>query len=92
MMGFENNLAQMIIMTRRYVANKNLFARSKVKVTFVFKLCAYTSVKPVRVGPITLLCIVGFENNLAQMIIMTRRCVANKNLITRSKVKVIFRT
>ena len=32
--------------------------------------------------------IVGFENNLAQMIIMTRRCVANKNHVARSKVKV----
>ena len=32
-MGFENNLAQIIIMTRRYVANKNHVARSKVNVT-----------------------------------------------------------
>ena len=31
MIGFENNLAQMIIMTRRYDANKNHVARTKVK-------------------------------------------------------------
>ena len=46
------------------------------------------SVKPVPVRLITFLCIVGFENNLAQMIIMTRGCVVNKNHICRSKVKV----
>ena len=34
----------------------------------------------------------GFENNLAQMIIMTRRCVANKNHIPRLNVKVIVCT
>ena len=34
----------------------------------------------------------GFENNLAQMIVMTRRCVANKNHVTRSKVKVTVHT
>ena len=56
------------------------------------KLCAKTSVKPVRVWPITLLWIVGFENSLAQMIIMTRRCVANKNKVARSKVNVTVRT
>ena len=33
MMGFENNLAQIIIMTRHYVVNKNHVVRSKVKVT-----------------------------------------------------------
>ena len=48
------------------------------------KLCGKTSVKPVCVQPITLLCIVGFENNLAQMIIMTRRCVANKSHVAGS--------
>ena len=56
------------------------------------KLCAQTSVKPVNVGPITLLCIVGFENNMAQMIIMTRGCVANKNRVPSSKFKVIDHT
>ena len=37
-------------------------------------------------------CIVGFENNLAQMIIMTRQCVACKNQVDRSKVKVTVHT
>ena len=34
----------------------------------------------------------GFENNLAQIILMTRQCVANKNHVARSKVKVTVRT
>ena len=42
----------------------------------------------IRVRPIILSCIVGLENNLAQLVIMTRRCVANKNHVARSKVKV----
>ena len=47
--------------------------------------------KPVTGGsirPIALLCMVGFENNLAQMVIMIRGYVANKNHIARLKVKV----
>ena len=32
--------------------------------------------------------IILFENNFAQMIIMTRGCVANKNHVAKSKVKV----
>ena len=56
------------------------------------KLSAYTSVKPVRVRPISLLCMEGIKNNLAQMIIMIRHCVLTKNHIARSKVKVTVRT
>ena len=44
-----------------------------------------------RVRPITSACMVGFRNNLAQMIIITRHCVANKH-VARSKVKVTVRT
>ena len=91
-MGFENNLAQIIIMTRRCVANKNHIARLKVKVIVYIKLYALTSVETVCVRPITLLCVVGFKNNLAQIIIMTRGCVAKKNHIARSKVKVTVHT
>ena len=43
--------------------------------------------KPVHVQPITVSRMVGFNNNLAQMIIMTRLCGANKNRIARSKVR-----
>ena len=35
---------------------------------------------------------VGFENNLAQIIIMIRRCVANKNHVASLKVKVTVRS
>ena len=41
-----------------------------------------------RVWPITLSCMVGFENTLEQMIVMTRQCVINKNHVARSKVTV----
>ena len=34
----------------------------------------------------------GILNYLTQMIIMTRRCVANKNRVARSKVKVTVGT
>ena len=42
--------------------------------------------KPLRVRPITWYCIVGFENYLAQMIIMARHFVASKNLDAKSDV------
>ena len=78
-------------MIKQCVANKNHVARLKVKVTVCTKILCIDSVKPVRVRPIKSLCIVGFENNLAQMIIMTRQCVVNKNHVARSKVKVTVR-
>ena len=90
--GFEDNSAQIIIMTRQCVANKNHVAGSKVKVNgqrhslhlnFVRR-----PVKPVHIRPITLLCMVGYKNNFAQIIIMIRRSVANKNHVDRLTVKV----
>ena len=39
--------------------------------------------------PITWSSMLGFINNVAQMIIMTRGCVANKNHVASSKFKVI---
>ena len=43
--------------------------------------------KLVHVRTITLSCMVGFENNLLQqMIIVTKQCVMNKNHVVRSKV------
>ena len=80
-------------MTRQFVINKNHVARSKVKVT-VCTETSYSSVKPVSVSvqPITLSCLVGFENNVAQISIMTKQCVANKNHVARSKVKVTMPT
>ena len=44
------------------------------------------------VQPITLSSMVEFKNNFAQMIIMTRLCVTNKNHVARSKVKVTVST
>ena len=45
-----------------------------------------------RVRAITRLYMLGFNDNFAQIIIMTRQCVANKNTVARSKVKVTVRT
>ena len=47
--------------------------------------------KFVRVRPITLSCMVGFKNNTAQIIIMTRQCVANKNMTLMSQFFEIIR-
>ena len=44
------------------------------------------------VQPITSSCMVEFGNNLAQMIIITKRYVTNKNHVARSKVKVTVHT
>ena len=50
------------------------------------KFCAQALVKLVYVRTIFLSCMVGFENNLVQMIILTKQCVMNKNHVVRSKV------
>ena len=42
-----------------------------------FEACAFQNC----VQPITLSCMVGFKNYLAEMFIMTRRCVACKNML-----------
>ena len=65
--------------------------KSEVKVIVsTYHLCihALALVTPMCVPPITLSCMVGFEINLAQISIMTRRFVANKNHVARSEVKV----
>ena len=60
-------------MTRGYVANKkNMSLGQRSRSYFALKLRAQSSVKPVRVRPITLTSKVEFENNLAQIIILTR--------------------
>ena len=92
MVGFENNLIQMIIMTKQCVMNKNHVVRSKVYVTVCTEtlcidfseICLYLF--------ITSSSMLGFINNIAQMIIMTRGCVANKNHVASSKFKVIDHT
>ena len=65
-------------------------AKFKVKVTVstVGKVYAFQ----ILVGPIRSSCMMGFKNYLAEMIIMTRQCVACKNHVARSKVKVITGT
>ena len=55
---------------------------------FALNFCAEAAVKSFRVRPITLYCMVGFENYLAQMIIMTRQYVACKNLVAWSDVNI----
>ena len=61
-------------------------------IEFTLCVCVCVCVSQVRVRPITSLCMVGFKNNLAQMIIKTRRGVACKNHVARLKVKVTVGT
>ena len=62
-------------------------------IEFTLSLCVCVCVFQIRVPPITSLCMVGLKkNNLAQMIIKTRRCVTSKNHVARSKVKVTVGT
>ena len=50
--------------------------------------CVCVCVFQILVRPITSLYMVGLKDNLEQMIIKTRRCVACKNHVAKSKVKV----
>ena len=54
------------------------FTLSKYVCVSVFQIC---------VQPITSVCMVGFKNHLAQMIIKTRLCVACKKNVARSKTQ-----
>ena len=81
MVGFENNLVQMIIMTKQFVINKNHVVRLKVYViVFTESLCI--DFREICLClPITWSSMLGFITNVAQIIITTRGCVANKNLL-----------
>ena len=77
----------MIIMTKH---EQEHVVKSKVYVT-VCTLCIDFS-KTCSCLPITRSSMLGFKNNVAQMIIMTRGCVGNKNYVANSKFKVIDHT
>ena len=82
----------MIIMIKQSVMNKNHVDRSQVYVTMcTYTLCIDFS-ETCLCLPITWSSMLGFINNAAQMIIMTRRCVANKTHVASSKFKVIDHT
>ena len=61
-------------------------------IEFTLSVCVCVCVVQIRVRPITSSYMVDFENYLAQMIIITRRCVTCKNHVARSKVKVTVGT
>ena len=74
-MGFKNYLAQMIIMTR-CVPHARTMSQHVGQISrsqSALKLCAYAAVKQVHVKPITLSCMVGFQNDLEQIIIMRQK-------------------
>ena len=92
MVGFKNELVQMIIMTKQSVMNKNHVVTSKVYVTVcTYTLCIDFS-ETCWCLPITWSSMLGFINFVAKMIIMTRGCVANKNHENSLKSKVIDHT
>ena len=88
MVGFENNLVQMIIMTEQCVMNKNNVVRSKVCVTVRTQTLCIDFSETCSYLPIIWSSLLGFINNVAQMIIIRRGCVANKNHVASSQFKV----
>ena len=88
MMGFQNYVAEMIITTRQYVSCKNMLLGQRSRSQPALKVCAFR----IHVRPITSLYMVGLENYMAEMIIMTRECVAWKKHVAGSKVKVTVHT
>ena len=92
-LGFENNLAHMTSRQDNVSRTRTMSLGQRSMSQSALNFCAYTSVEPVRVRPITWASVLGFINNVAQMIIiMIRECVANKNNVASSKVKVIDHT
>ena len=92
MVVFENNFVQLIIMTKQCVMKKNHDVRSQVYLTVCNKtLCIYFS-ETCSCLPITWSSMLGFINNVAQIIFMTRRCIANKSHVANLKFKVIDHT
>ena len=66
----------MIITIRQYVASKNMLLGQRSRSQPALKVCAFQ----IDVQLITSSCMVGCENYLAEMIIMTRRCVASRTM------------
>ena len=92
MIEFENKSVQMIIMTKQSVMNKNHVIMSEVCVTvYTYTLCIDFS-ETCSCLPKTWSSMLGFINNMAQMIIVARECVANKNHVASSNFKVIDHT
>ena len=61
-------------------------------IDFTLSVCVCVCIFQIRVRPITSLCMVGFKNHLAQIIIKTRQYVAYKNHDAKSNVKVTVGT
>ena len=92
MVGFDNKLVQIIIMAKQSVMNKNHVVWSKFYVTVCTKTLCIDFSKTCSCLPITWSSMLGFIYNVAQMIIMTRGCVANKTHVASSTFKVIDHT
>ena len=58
-------------MTRRCFANNGVLLGHRLRSQLALKFCAKALVKSVYGRPIALSCIVEYENNLTQMVIMT---------------------
>ena len=82
-------MAQMFTIMRRCVASNSQTPRSKVKVTLRGQRSNFCSKCCVR--SITSSWIMGFQNKLAQMFIIMRRCFTLNSQAPRSKFKVILR-
>ena len=81
----------MNIMTKQSVMKKNHVIKSKVYVTVHLNV-VHRFQRDLWCLPITWSSMLGFINNVAQIIIMTRGCDANENHVASSKFKVIDHT
>jgi hypothetical protein len=84
--GFKNHLAHLFTIIRLCVARKNYVDISKVKVT-VWVWRSKMAINEL-VRAITLWFIVRFIKHLAHFFTIIRRCVARKNNVDISKIKV----
>ena len=72
--------------------NKNHVVKLKVYITVCTQTLCIDFSETCSCLPITWSSMFGFINNVAQMIIMIRGCVADKNLVASSKFKAIDHT
>ena len=77
-----------IIFAKKAVLTKQFFMPPPWHIELTMSMCVCVCVFQIHVQPITSLYMMGLKNHIAQMIILTRQCVACKNHVARSKVKV----
>ena len=90
--GFDGGMWDLIVLVHDHclLCPRHEMAEGHIESYLSVYVCVCVFQNSVRL--ITSSCIMGFENNLAQMIIMTRRYVAYKSHVDMFKVKVTLHT